>query len=120
MVFEDGVHGLHERRFVSDLPLAPPSGRRQGGQFFLRLAQPCFQPHGLLLGRHGRPQYQHPLRPCLCPPRHPTGPFNLLAFGREYLVTTVIGAEYPFQRPGLALRHPRSDPGLHGLRRRPG
>src|SRR5712691_3138400 len=102
MVFEYGVNGLHERRFVGDLPLAPPSGRRQGGKFFLRIAQPCFQPRCLLLGMHGRSHHQHPLRPCLCPPRCPTSPFNLIAFGREHLVTTVIGADYPFQRTGVA------------------
>ena len=120
MVLQNGVNGLSEGRFVGDLPLAPTSGRRQGSQFFLRMAQTCFQPRGLLLGMHGRSQHQHPFRPCLCAPRHPPGPFHLIAFGREHLVTSVIGAEDPCQCPGLAVRHPRSNPGLHGLRRRPG
>ena len=98
MVFEHEVNGLHECRFVGDLPFPPPSGGRQGRQFCLRMAQTFFQPRGLLVGMHGGAHHQYPFLPCRCVPhaRRITGPLKLIALGRQHLVTTVIGAHYTF------------------------
>jgi hypothetical protein len=119
-VLEHLVSGLHTRRFVGDLTRAPTSRGRQGREGFLRLAQTCCSPRCVLCGLPGRSPHHHPFRPCRLAPLRTTGPCKLLAFGREPLVTPVIGAAHPFQLPGLAFRPPGGAPGLPGLRRGPG
>ena len=96
MLFEHLVNGLHKRHLVGDLTLAPTSRGRQGREGFLRRTQTCCQPRCLLGGMPGRSQHQHPFRPPLFPLWRTTGPFKLIAFGRESLVPTIIRAENPF------------------------
>jgi hypothetical protein len=82
MLCEHEVNRRQERRFISDLPFAPTSRRRQSRKFGLRMAQPFFQPRGLLVGMHGGAHHQDPFRPCRCVPglvRRLTGPLTLLS-----------------------------------------
>src|SRR5712691_9081605 len=99
MLCEHAVNRLQERRFVGDVPFAPPSRGRQGRQFCLRMAQTFFQPRGLLVCMHGGAHHQYPFTPCRCVPaiaRRLTGPLNLIAFSRQHLVTTVVGTHDAF------------------------
>ena len=68
----------------------------------------------------GGAQHQHPFAPCAVAVRGTTGSLTLIALSRKYLVPTVIRASYPCSLTRLTLRHPRGDPGIHGLRCRPG
>ena len=99
MLFEHEVNRPQERRFVSDLPFAPPSRGRQGCQFGLRMAQTFFQPRGLLVGMPGGAHHQHAFAPCRCghgTARRMTSPRKLIALSRQHLVTTIIDTYYPF------------------------
>jgi hypothetical protein len=97
-----------------------PSGGRQGRQGCLRLTQAFLQPRRLLGGRPGRADPHHPCAPCRFPKRGTTGPLDLLSLGRQPLVTPDHGTPSLFEGARRAWRHPRGDPGVHGLRWRPG
>jgi hypothetical protein len=53
MGFEYEVNRLHERRFIGDLSPAPTSGRRQGSQGGLGMAQTFVQARRLVVGMQG-------------------------------------------------------------------
>ena len=99
MLCEHEVNRRQKRRFIGDLPFAPPSRRRQSRQFGLRMAQPFFQPPGLLVCMHGGAHHQDPFMPCRGVPglvRRLPGPLKRIAFSRQPLVTTVVGPHDAF------------------------
>ena len=48
MLFEHEVNRLHERRFVGDAAAFPPPSGGVRAASLVGMAQPCFQPRGLL------------------------------------------------------------------------
>jgi hypothetical protein len=117
---EPAVHGLHERRCVGDVPFPPTSGRRPGRQLWLGMAPTGFSPRGLVVGMPGGSHAEHPFAPGRCADWRTPGPLTLIARRRQHLMTTVIGPPYPLSLVRLASRPPLREPGLPGLRRRPG
>src|SRR5439155_2781861 len=120
MGFEHEVNRLHERRFIGDLSLSPTSGRRQGSQCGLCMAQTFVQARRLVVGMQGGSHDHDPFRPALVTAFRTTGPFKLIPLGGEHLMTTVIGTKKSDQLARCTTRHPLADPGFHSLRRRPG
>src|SRR5438067_10366013 len=106
MGFEHESNRLHERRFIGDLSLSPTSGRCQGSQYSLCMAQTFVQARRLLVGMQGGSHDHDPFRPARVAALRTAGPFQLISLGREHLVTTVIGTKQSGQLARLASRHP--------------
>ena len=97
MLLEHVVNGLHERRFVGDLPFAPTSRGRQGRQLWSpherrRVSNPAACWSACMGERTTNTRSFHAASTHR---RRTTGPLKLIALGREHLVPSVIGAPYP-------------------------